>query len=57
MPYDTPYTGNLKRNDTIGLNKTERDLQTKGASFWLQGGRSGRGGRVREFKMDIFTLL
>ena len=57
MPYDTPYTVNLKRNDTIGLNKTERDLQTKGASFWLQGGRSGRGGRVREFKMDIFTLL
>ena len=44
---------NLKRNDTHELTyKTERDSQR--TNLWLQ---EGRRGEVREFGMDIYTML
>ena len=53
--YDISYMRNLKRNDTHELTyKTERDSQTQRTNLWLQ---EGRRGEVREFGMDIYTML
>ena len=47
---------NLKRNDTNELNyKTETDSQAYRMNLWLPEGRME--GRVREFGMDMYTLL
>ena len=29
MPYDTPYTGSLKRNDTVGLTRQKETCRLR----------------------------
>ena len=52
--YDIPYMWNLKRNDANELMK-QKETQTQRMNLWLLG--SGQGGIVREFRMDMYTLL
>ena len=48
---------NLKRNGTNELMyKTETDTQTSRINLWLLGERM-EGGTVREFGMDMYSLL
>ena len=55
--YDVPYMQNLKKNDTNEhIYKAETGSQTQRTSLRLLG--EGRGEReVREFGMDMYTLL
>ena len=47
-----------KKNDTNELiYKTEIDSQTQKTNLWLPGARLGGGGIVREFGIDMYTLL
>ena len=53
--YDIPFTWNLKRSDTNELTyKTERDSQDLENELLVAVGMRGR---VREFRMDMYTLL
>ena len=54
--YDMLYVWNLKTNDSNELTfKTERDSVLEN-ELMVAGGRRGEG-RVREFGMDLYTLL
>ena len=52
--------GSTYENQSIYTNeliyKTETDLQTQRTNLWLPGGKGG-GGIVREFGIDMYTLL
>ena len=60
LPYDTPYMWNLKKNDTNELSLQNRnrvtDFQNEGA-YDCQGWEGWKGRIVREFGMDVYTLL
>ena len=46
----------MESEDTKELTyKTERGSQTSRTNFWLPSGRIG--GRDREFRIDVYTLL
>ena len=57
ISHDIPYMQNPKRYDTNDLTyKTETDSQTWKTSLWLPGERI-RERIIREFEMDMYTLL
>ena len=60
LPYDTPYMWNLKKSDTNELSLQNRnrvtDFQNEGA-YGCQGWEGWEGRIVREFGMDVYTLL
>ena len=57
MSHDIPYMWNLKRNYINELTyKIEIDSQTSRISLWWLG-EGWREGIVREFGIDIYTLI
>ena len=55
--YDTPYMWNLKKKWYKWTYKTERDSQIYRMNLWFSGVGGWGGGIVREFQMDMDTLL